>query len=427
MEASPVTSSAPVPTDRAARPIRVWKFGGTSVGDLERVRKVAGRIARQVEEGDRLVVTVSAMGRTTDRLVGMARELIGRPDRRELDALLATGEQQSTALLCLALQALGVPARSFTGAQAGFHTSDLHGEARILEVVPERLHAALERVPVAVVAGFQGVSAAGDTTTLGRGGSDTTAIALAAALDAPVCDIFTDTDGVFTTDPHLVPSARKLDEIDYDAMLEMAALGARVLHPRAVWYARRYGVRVHVRSSFSYAPGTQVRRLDRTEDRMITDSPVTGVALDRNHARIDLTGLPDSPGVAARLFRALGDADVVVDMIIQGVPGEHATRQQMAFTVAEDRVEDALDAVAPVLEEIGGRAEANREVAKLSIVGVAVGSTPGVAGTMFDAVAQIGANIEMIATSEVRVSVVLPARYAEDALAAVHSAFGLDR
>jgi aspartate kinase len=427
MDAPPAARPAPVDAPRPDGPVRVWKFGGTSVGDLERVRKVAGRIARQVEEGERLVVTVSAMGRTTDRLVGMARDLVARPDRRELDALLATGEQQSTALVCLALQALGVPARSFDGAQAGFHTSDLHGEARILEVVPDRLQAALDRVPVVVVAGFQGVSPAGDTTTLGRGGSDTTAIALAAALKVPVCDIFTDTDGVYTTDPHLVPSARKLDEIDYDAMLEMAALGARVLHPRAVWYARRYGVRVHVRSSFSYAPGTQVRRLDRTEDRMITDSPVTGVALDRNHARVELTGIPDSPGVAARLFGALGDADVVVDMIIQGVPGQDASRQQMAFTVAEDRVADALDAVAPVLDEIGGRAQADREVAKLSIVGVAVGSTPGVAGTMFDAIAGVGANIEMIATSEVRVSVVLPARFAEDALAAVHRAFGLDR
>lgn len=406
---------------------RIWKFGGTSVGDLERIRKVASRIAREVERGERLVVTVSAMGRTTDRLVGMARELVARPDRRELDALMSTGEQQSASLLCLALQATGVPARSFTGAQAGFRTSDLHGEARILEVGPGRLRAALERTPVAVVAGFQGVSDAGDVTTLGRGGSDTTAVALAAALGAPECEIFTDTEGVYTTDPHLVPSARRLSEIDYDEMLELAALGAKVLHPRAVWYARRYGVRVHVRSSFSYAPGTIVRRLERTEARMITDSPVTGVALDRNHARIDLFGVPDRPGVAARLFRALGDANVSVDMIIQGVPGEGASRQQMAFTVAEDLVSDALDAVGEVLAEIGGHAEASHDVAKLSIVGVAVGSTPGVAGTMFDAVAAAGANIEMIATSEVRVSVVIPADHAEEALRAVHEAFGLSR
>ena len=423
-------ASSPVPIrDRspdAGSSLRVWKFGGTSVGDLDRIRKVAARIARQVEQGDLVVVTVSAMGRSTDRLIGMARELTPRPDRRELDALMATGEQQATALLCLALQALDVPARSFTGAQAGFRTSDLHGEASILEVDPSRLRAALETVRVVVVAGFQGLNSAGDTATLGRGGSDTTAVALAAALGAAECEIFTDTDGVYTTDPHLVPSATRLPEIDYDEMLELAQLGAKVLHPRSVWYARRYGVRVHVRSSFSFAPGTIVRRLERSEDRMITDSPVTGVALDRNHARIDLVGVPDTPGVAARVFRALGDAHVSVDMIIQGVPGEGASRQQMAFTVAEDLIPDALEAVAPILAEIGGHADASDDVAKLSIVGVAVGSTPGVAGTMFDAVASVGANIEMIATSEVRVSVVIPAAYAEEALKAVHRAFGLE-
>ncbi|MDZ7707916.1 MAG: aspartate kinase [Trueperaceae bacterium] len=429
MDATPgpvPTSPRPLDAADTASGLRVWKFGGTSVGDLDRIRKVAARIARQVEQGDRVVVTVSAMGRTTDRLVGMARELTPRPDRRELDALMATGEQQATALLCLALQALHVPARSFTGAQAGFRTSDLHGEASILEVDPTRLRAALSTVRVVAVAGFQGLNSLGDTATLGRGGSDTTAVALAAALGAAECEIFTDTDGVYTTDPHLVPSATRLPEVDYDEMLELAQLGAKVLHPRSVWYARRYGVRVHVRSSFSFAPGTIVRRLDRSEDRMITDSPVTGVALDRNHARIDLVGLPDTPGVAARLFRALGNAHVSVDMIIQGVPGEGASRQQMAFTVAEDLVPDALDAVAPILAEIGGHADASGDVAKLSIVGVAVGSTPGVAGTMFDAVASVGANIEMIATSEVRVSVVIPAEHAEDALKAVHRAFGLE-
>ena len=406
--------------------LRVWKFGGTSVGDLDRIRKVATRIARHVERGERLVVTVSAMGRETDRLVGMARDLVARPDRRELDALMATGEQRSTALVCLALQALGVPARSLSGDQAGFRTSDLYGEARILEVDPTRILAELERVPVVVVAGFQGRAPNGDVTTLGRGGSDTTAVAIAAALRADACEIFTDTDGIYTTDPHLVPQARRLDAIDYDAMLELAQLGAQVLHPRAVWYARRYGVRIHVRSSFSFAPGTLVRTLDESEGRMITDSPVTGVALDRNHARIDLLGVPDTPGIAAQVFGALGRAGVSVDMIIQGVPGDGGSRQQMAFTVGEHVVPDALDAVAPVLARIGGRAEASADVAKLSIVGVAVGSTPGVAGTMFEAVSGVGANIEMIATSEVRVSVVIPARYAEDALKAVHAAFGLD-
>jgi len=425
----PLDPPATAPAD-----LRVWKFGGTSVGDLDRMRKVATRIARHVQRGERLVVTVSAMGRSTDRLIALARELVARPDRRELDALMATGEQQATALLCLALQAQEVPARSLTGAQAGFHTSDLHGSASIREVDPRRIHDELGRVPVVVVAGFQGRTPRGDVATLGRGGSDTTAVALAAALGAPECEIFTDTDGVYTTDPHLVPTATRLDVIDYDEMLELAQLGATVLHPRSVWYARRYGVRIHVRSSFTFAAGTIVRKLDRTlepilerkEAGMITDSPVTGVALDRNHARIDLIGLPDTPGVAARLFRALGDANVSVDMIIQGVPGDGASRQQMAFTVAGDLVPDALEAVTAVLEEIGGRAQASHDVAKLSIVGVAVGSTPGVAGRMFEAVAAVGANIEMIATSEVRVSVVLPADKAEAALRAVHRAFGLD-
>lgn len=421
--ASPTLPSDPPPT--GGGPL-VWKFGGTSVGDLDRIRKVASRIARHVEGGERLVVTVSAMGRETDRLVGMARDLVGRPDRRELDALMATGEQRSTALLCLALQSLGVPARSLTGAQAGFRVSDLYGEARIIEVDPARVRAELQERPVVVVAGFQGLAPNGDVATLGRGGSDTTAVALAAALGADACEIFTDTDGVYTTDPHLVPRATHLAEIDYDEMLELAQLGAQVLHPRAVWYARRYGVRIHVRSSFSFAPGTIVRTLPESEARMITDSPVTGVALDRNHARIDLIGVPDTPGVAARVFGALGAAGVSVDMIIQGVPGDGGSRQQMAFTVAEDLVQEALDAVGPILAEIGGRADASTDVAKLSIVGVAVGSTPGVAGTMFEAVSGVGANIEMIATSEVRVSVVIPARFAEEALRAVHAAFGLD-
>jgi len=423
-------SAQPAPITPAAaprtRPLRVWKFGGTSVGDLDRIRKVASRIARSVEQGEQLVVTVSAMGRTTDRLVTMARDLAARPDRRELDALMATGELQSTALLSIALHAIGVPARSFSGEQAGFRVSDLHGEARILEVDPTRVLNALDEVPVIIVAGFQGLNPNGDVATLGRGGSDTTAVALAAALQAEECEIFTDTDGVYTTDPHLIPGATRLDEIDYEEMLELAQLGATVLHPRSVWYARRYGVRVHVRSSFTFQPGTLVRSLPPKEASMLSDSPVTGVALDRNHARIDLIGLPDTPGVAARVFSALGAANVSVDMIIQGVPGEDRSRQQMAFTVAEDLVPDALDTVAPILEEIGGRAEASNDVAKLSIVGIAVGSTPGVAGKMFEAVASVGANIIMIATSEVRVSVVLPAAQADTALAAVHKAFGLE-
>ena len=272
-----------------------------------------------------------------------------------------------------------------------------------------------------MIAGFQGADETGLITTLGRGGSDTTAVAVAAALNARDCEIYTDTEGVYTTDPHLVPTATKLEHIGYDEMLELASLGAKVLHPRSVWYARRYGVRIHVRSSFSYNAGTIV-----SEEKVVkTDKPVTGVALDRNHARVDLLGLPDTPGIAALVFGALGAAGVNVDTIIQGVPGD-GSRQQMAFTVNKDAVDDALEAVRPVLAEVGGRVQTDRDIAKLSIVGVAVGSTAGVAGRMFQAVAEAGANIEMIATSEVRISVVIEAAKAVEALRAVHRAFGLE-
>ncbi len=421
MSARSAASAAP------PEPPLVQKYGGTSVGDVERIRKVAARIAASAAQGRRVAVTVSAMGHSTDRLVGLARELASRPSRRELDVLLATGEQQSIALLAIALQAVGVRARSFTGAQAGFLTDAHHGSARILEVDTRGVRAALDAGEVAIVAGFQGAEPGGAITTLGRGGSDTTAVALAAALNAPECEIYTDTEGVYTTDPHLIPSATKLATVDYDEMLELAALGAGVLHPRSVWYARRYGVRIHVRSSFSYNPGTLVTRVTRTEeDRMITEKPVTGVALDLNHARIDVHGVPDEPGIAARLFAALGRAGVSPDMIVQGVRAVSESRQQMAFTVPQDAMQEALDAIEPVLQGLGASASADPDVAKLSIVGIAVGSTPGVAARMFDAVAAAGANIEMITTSEVRISVVIPAGRAKEALRAVHTAFGLD-
>jgi aspartate kinase len=417
----------PQPFEAAPFDLVVQKYGGTSVGDIDRIRKVAARIARTVETGTKVAVTVSAMGHTTDRLISMAREVSPRPSRRELDVLMATGEQQSSALLAMALQEAGVRARSFTGDQAGFLTDGLFGSARILEVDPSAMTACFEDHDVAVVAGFQGRDSGGAITTLGRGGSDTTAVAVAAALGARECEIYTDTEGVYTTDPHLIPGARKLERIDYDEMLELAALGAKVLHPRSVWYARRYGVRIHVRSSFSFNRGTIVCRLGQEEASMRTDRPVTGAALDLGHARINVRGVRDEPGVAARLFAALGRAGVSADMIIQGVPGAGDSRQQMAFTVPLDLAQDALDAVAPVLQEIGGEASADTDIAKVSIVGIAIGSTPGIAGRMFDAVASAGANIEMIATSEVRISVVIPAERAKEALAAVHDAFELDR
>ncbi len=403
------------------------KFGGTSVGDLDRIKKVAARVEQALETDEKAVVVVSAMGRTTDRLLTWAREIAARPSRRELDVLATTGEQQTIALLAMALADRGVTARSFTGQQAGFLTDSQFGGARILSVDASRVEAALADVDVVVVAGFQGVDAAGNITTLGRGGSDTTAVALAAALRAPECEIFTDTDGIYTTDPHVIPTAAKLDFIDYDEMLELASQGAKVLHPTSVWYARRYGVRIHVRSSFSHTVGTIVTSLSRArEGTMLSHRPVTGVALDLNHARIDLHKVPDRPGVAAEIFNALGSAGVSVDMIIQGVRGAADSRQQMAFIVNKDAARDALDALRPVLDGMGAAAEVGEGVAKLSLVGIAIGSTPGIAGTMFEAVAAAGANIEMITTSEVRISVLIPAEHAHAALRAVHEAFDLD-
>ncbi len=400
----------------------VQKYGGTSVGDLERIHKVAQRIAHYREKGHRLAVVVSAMGHTTDELIALAKRVHPRPPFRELDLLTTTGEQVSVALLSMQLWAMGIPAKGFVQHQIGIVTDGRYGNARILEVRPEGILKALEEGYVAVIAGFMGTTPEGEITTLGRGGSDTTAVAIAAALGAKECEIYTDTEGVYTTDPHLLPEARKLEVIGYDQMLEMAALGARVLHPRAVYYAKRYGVVLHVRSSFSYNPGTLVKEVG-----MEMDKPVTGVALDLDHAQIGLIGIPDQPGIAAKVFQALAERGIAVDMIIQGVPGHDPSRQQMAFTVNKDFAQEALEALEPVLSEIGGEAILRPDIAKLSIVGVGLASTPWIPARMFQAVASTGANIEMIATSEVRISVIIPQEYAEAALKAVHRAFELDR
>ena len=400
----------------------VQKYGGTSVGDLERIHKVAQRISHYREKGHKLAVVVSAMGHTTDELIALAKRVNPRPPFRELDLLTTTGEQVSVALLSMQLWAMGIPAKGFVQHQIGITTDGRYGDARILEVNPARIREALERGFVAVIAGFMGTTPEGEITTLGRGGSDTTAVAIAAALGAKECEIYTDTEGVYTTDPHLIPEARKLSVIGYDQMLEMAALGARVLHPRAVYYAKRYGVVLHVRSSFSYNPGTLVK-----EVAMEMDKAVTGVALDLDHAQIGLIGIPDQPGIAAKVFQALAERGIAVDMIIQGVPGHDPSRQQMAFTVKKDFAQEALEALEPVLAEIGGEAILRPDIAKVSIVGVGLASTPEIPAKMFQAVASTGANIEMIATSEVRISVIIPAEYAEAALRAVHQAFELDK
>jgi len=400
----------------------VQKYGGTSVGDLDRIHKVAQRIQHYRERGHDLIVVVSAMGRSTDELIALAKRVNPRPHARELDLLTTTGEQKSAALLAMQLQAMGLPARAFTQHQIGITTDGRYGNARIVEVKPTRIMKAVEEGYIAVVGGFMGTTPEGELNTLGRGGSDTTAVALAAAVGAREAEIFTDTDGIYTTDPHRIPSASKLDQIAYDPMIEMAALGAKVLHPRAVWYAKRYGVRLHVRSAFNYNPGTIV-----SEEAMKIDKPVTGVAIDEGYAQIGLVGIPDQPGIAGKVFDKLAEKGIAVDMIIQGVPGHDASRTQMAFTVPKDFADDALDALKEITGEIGGEVTYNPDIAKVSIVGVALASTPGVPSKMFDAVASVGANILMIATSEVRISVIIPAEYAEAAAKAIHTAFGLDR
>lgn len=400
----------------------VQKYGGTSLGDLDRIHKVAQRIQHYRERGHTLAVAVSAMGRMTDELIAKAKRINPRPPAREMDMLLTIGEQQSAAFVSMQLNALGIPARAFTQHQLGFTTDGRYANARIVNVDPRLIQEALNRGEVAVVSGFMGTTPEGELTTLGRGGTDTTAVALAAALGAKECEIFTDTEGVYTTDPHLIPEAQKLPSIGYDQMLEMAALGAGVLHPRSVWYGKKYGVVIHVRSSFSYNPGTLVR-----EEAMELGRAVTGVALDDEHAQIGLVGIPDRPGIAGRVFEVLGRAGIAVDMIIQGVPGHDASRTQMAFTVNQDFADDAMDVLEPLLKEIGGEANLNRDIAKISVVGQALASTPGIPATMFKALSSVGANIEMIATSEVRISAVIPAQHAEAALRAVHSAFELDK
>lgn len=408
--------------------IKVHKYGGTSVGDVERIRKVASRIARAVHQGHKVAVTVSAMGRSTDQLIALAKEITARPHRRELDMLMATGEQQSMALLCMALHDIDIKARSFTGAQAGFLTDSFSGEAQILDIDPQPLLQAFAEVDVCVVAGFQGADEQGMLTTLGRGGSDTTAVAIAAALETHECSIFTDTEGVYTTDPHVVPHARKLEQLDYEEMIALAALGARVLHPRSVWYARQHQVVIHVRSSFSYNTGTFIRNLshDKEASAMRTDKPVTGVTLDDSQSRINLFNVPDTPGTAAAIFERFAQAGISVDMVIQGIRSDDdASKQQMAFIVSRDRSQDASDILQPLLDSWGTHARLDNKVAKLSLVGIALGSNPTIASIMFSTLAAIGINVEMISTSEVRVSAIIPADRGKEALTALHDAFDM--
>ncbi len=401
--------------------IVVQKYGGTSVGDVDRMKRVADRVARTHRGGDQTVVVVSAMGSTTDDLVNMAQRISDRPPERELDILLTSGERISMSLLAMALQERGVPAKSFTGSQAGIITDAVHGKARIVDITPGRVQEALDEGNVVIVAGFQGVSQdTKDITSLGRGGSDTTAVALAGALKADVCEIYTDVDGVFTADPRIVPTAAKLDHVSYEEMLELAAQGAKVLQVRSVEFGRNHDVRIHVRSSFSFTNGTWVV----PQEDIVENAIISGVAHDTSEAKITVHQVPDRPGVASQLFTALADENVNIDMIVQNTSDDGKT--DISFTLPRGDTDRTRAVLEPLCNEFGAeRIQVDTEVAKVSLVGAGMKTHPGIAAKMFSALSAAGVNIGMISTSTIRVSVVVDKAQVETAVQAVHAAFEL--
>ena len=401
----------------------VQKYGGTSVGDTERIKNVASRVLKTKKQGHQVVVVVSAMAGETDKLIRLAQQVTPTPDERELDVLVSTGEQVSIALLAIALKDMGCDAKSYLGFQIKIATDSAFGKARITGIESEKMLEDLRNGRVVVVAGFQGVDEADNITTLGRGGSDTTAVAVAAALKADVCEIYTDVDGVYTTDPNVCSKARKLSKISYDEMLEMASLGAKVLQIRSVEFAKKYNVPVHVRSSFNDNPGTIVCEEDKEMERVV----VSGVTYNKNEAKIEVMRLPDVPGVAAKLFKPIADANIVVDMIIQTSSTEKGYAD-MAFTVLKSDFAKTLQIIKGTLKEIGGKeVVADENIAKVSIVGVGMRSHSRVATQMFSALAQEGINIHMISTSEIKISCVIDSKYTELAVRALHDAFELDK
>ena len=405
----------------------VQKFGGSSVADADSIKRVARRIVATQQRGLEVVVVISAMGDTTDELMELALKVSPQPRARELDMLLTAGERMSAALLAMAINDLGATARSFTGSQAGVITTGTHGDARIIDITPGRIVSALDDGDIVIVAGFQGVSqTTKDVTTLGRGASDTTAVALAAALHASHCEIYSDVDGVFTADPRIVPGARRIPEICYEDMLEMAANGAKILHLRCVEYARRENVPVHVRSSFSDRPGTWVKDINYEEGGM--EQPlISGVAHDRSEAKITIVGVPDQVGAAASIFTTVAEADINIDMIVQNVSREHEARTDISFTLAQQDGAKAIAALRVVQEQIGFfDVLYNDQVGKVSVVGVGMRSHPGVTARFFRALADAGVNIGMISTSEIRISVVVDIDDVDRAVRAGHTAFGLD-
>ena len=399
----------------------VQKYGGSSVASPDRIRAVADHIVRTRREGHAVVVVVSAMGDTTDELVRLAQEITDEPGGREYDMLLTAGERISMALLCMAIHNHGIEAVSFTGSQAGIVTDTEHGKAKLLEVRADRIREAVEAGQVVVVAGFQGVSTTADVTTLGRGGSDTTAVALAAVLDAEVCEIYTDVSGVFTADPRVVPGARKLNRVSYDEMLEIASSGGRVLALRSVEFARNYGVPVHVRSSFTWEPGTWVVEEDPTMEQAI----ISGVTHDTSEAKVTIEGVPDQPGIAAQVFRALADEAINVDMIVQNISVNGIA--DISFTVPKDDLGKARAVMAELVERLGARGSRDdSEIGRVSLIGAGMKSHPGVAALMFETLASEQVNIEMISTSSIRTSCVVHERDVERAVQALHAAFKLE-
>jgi len=403
----------------------VQKYGGSSVGSAERIKRVAERIVATRKDGHDVVVVVSAMGDTTDNLMDLAQQVSPAPPPRELDMLLTSGERISNALVAMAISTLGAQARSFTGSQAGVITDSAHGKARIIDVTPGRIRAALDKGHIALVAGFQGVSQdTKDITTLGRGGSDTTAVALAAALHADVCEIYTDVDGVFTADPRIVPNAAKLDTITYEEMLEMAASGAKVLMLRCVEYARRYGVPVHVRSSYSDLDGTIVQ--GSMEDLTMEQALITGVAHERGEAKVTVTAAPDLPGVAAKIFRTIADAEIDIDMVVQNISRAAEGKTDITFTLPKADGPTAVAALNARQDAIGfDQIIFNDHVGKVSLIGAGMRSHPGVTATFCEALAAAGVNIDIISTSEIRISVLVRDVELDTAVRALHEAFDL--
>lgn len=406
----------------------VQKFGGSSVADAESIKRVARRIARTRGEGNEVIVVISAMGDTTDDLMDLALQVSPNPRSRELDMLITTGERQSAALLAMALWDIGVEAVSYTGSQAGVLTTPVHGNARIIDVTPGRIVKALDEGKVAIVAGFQGVAqTTKDVTTLGRGASDTTAVALAASLGADHCEIYSDVDGVYTADPRIVPSARHIQKISYEDMMEMAASGAKILHLRCVEYARRENVRVHVRSSFSDKPGTWVVPQQELKGTDMEEAIISGIAHDRDEAKVTVVGVPDRPGNAATIFQAVADADINIDMVVQNISDLSVERTDITFTLPATEGRKGVDAIERVKAQVGfDRIRYDDQIGKVSVVGVGMRSHPGVTATFFKALAEAEVNLQMISTSEIRISVIVSADEVNRAVQAAHTAFGLD-